>query len=117
MKTLVKRSAERLANQNPAEVLKALASPDTATALEMVRLAGRLRLAAAPDGMGRLLESGDREMKLAVVDALTSIASPDGAADARGGGGGSGARRADGGGCGSSAVAGIAARSSGSRRR
>jgi hypothetical protein len=76
VKTLVKRSAERLANQNPAEVLKALASPDTATALEMVRLAGRLRLAAAPDGMGRLLESGDREMKLAVVDALTSIASP-----------------------------------------
>jgi hypothetical protein len=76
VKTLVKRSAERLANQNPAEVLKALASPDTETALEMVRLAGRLRLAAAPDGMGRLLESGDREMKLAVVDALTSIASP-----------------------------------------
>ncbi|HMA44885.1 MAG TPA: HEAT repeat domain-containing protein [Gemmatimonadales bacterium] len=76
VRTLVKRAAERLAAQNPAEVLKALASPDQATALEMVRLAGRLRLATAPDGMGRLLESGDREMKLAVVDALTSIASP-----------------------------------------
>lgn len=76
VRTLVKRAAERLAAQNPAEVLKALASTDQATALEMVRLAGRLRLATAPDGMGRLLESGDREMKLAVVDALTSIASP-----------------------------------------
>jgi hypothetical protein len=76
VRTLVKRSAERLASQNPGEVLKALASTDTATALEMVRLAGRLRLPAAPDGMGRLLESGDREMKLAVVEALTSIASP-----------------------------------------
>lgn len=76
VRTLVKRSAERLAAQNPAEVLKALASSDTATALEMVRLAGRLRLATAPDGMGPLLETGNREMKLAVVDALTSIASP-----------------------------------------
>lgn len=76
VRTLVKRSAERLAAQNPAEVLKALASPDPATALEMVRLAGRLRLATAPDGMGPLLESGDRETKLAVVEALSSIASP-----------------------------------------
>jgi hypothetical protein len=76
VKSLVKRSAERLATQNPGEVLKALASPDAATALEMVRLAGRLRLAAAPDGMERLLDEGDRETKLAVVDALTSIASP-----------------------------------------
>jgi hypothetical protein len=76
VKSLVKRSAERLATQNPGEVLKALASPDAATALEMVRLAGRLRLAAAPDGMERLLVEGDRETKLAVVDALTSIASP-----------------------------------------
>ncbi len=76
VKTLVKRSAERLATQNAAEVLKALASADAGTALEMVRLAGRLRLNGAPEGMGRLLEEGDREMKLAVVDALTSIASP-----------------------------------------
>lgn len=76
VKTLVKRSAERLATQNQAEVLKALASPDASAALEMVRLAGRLRLNAAPEGMGHLLEEGDRETKLAVVDALTSIASP-----------------------------------------
>lgn len=76
VRTLVKRSAERLAAQNPAEVLKALASADSATALEMVRLAGRLRLATAPDGMGPLMETGNREMRLAVVEALTSIASP-----------------------------------------
>ncbi len=76
VKSLVKRSAEGLATQNAAEVLKAFASADTDTALEMVRLAGRLRLTGAPEGMGRLLEEGNREMKLAVVDALTSIASP-----------------------------------------
>ncbi len=76
VKTLVKRSAERLATQNAAEVLKALASNDAGTALEMVRLAGRLRLNGAPEGMGRLLAEGDHETKLAVIDALTSIASP-----------------------------------------
>jgi hypothetical protein len=76
VRTLVKRAAERLASQNPGEVLRALASSDRSTALEMVRLAGRLRLTGAAEAMGRLLESGDREMKLAVVDALTAIASP-----------------------------------------
>jgi hypothetical protein len=76
VKALVKRSAERLATQNPGEVLKALASPDPGTALEMVRLAGRLRLSGAPEGMEHLLEHGDHQLKLAVVDALTAIASP-----------------------------------------
>jgi hypothetical protein len=76
VKMLVKRSAERLASQNAGEVLKALASDDPGTALEMVRLAGRLRLNGAPEGMERLLAEGNREMKLAVVEALTAVASP-----------------------------------------
>jgi len=76
VRTLVKKSAERLAGQNPGEVLKALASNDLGTALEMVRLAGRLRLTGAPEGMERLLTEGNREMKLAVSEALISIASP-----------------------------------------
>jgi hypothetical protein len=76
VKMLVKRSAERLASQNAGEVLKALASDDPGTALEMVRLAGRLRLNGAPEGMERLLAEGSREMKLAVVEALTAVASP-----------------------------------------
>ncbi|HEY6222412.1 MAG TPA: HEAT repeat domain-containing protein [Gemmatimonadales bacterium] len=76
VRTLVKRSAERLASQNPGEVLKALASNDHGTALEMVRLAGRLRLNGAPEGMERLLMEGDREMKLAVAEALIAVASP-----------------------------------------
>ena len=76
VKLLVKRSAERLASQNAGEVLKALASDDPGTALEMVRLAGRLRLNGAPEGMERLLAEGSREMKLAVSEALIAIASP-----------------------------------------
>ena len=76
VRSLVKKSAERLAGQNPGEVLKALASNDQGTALEMVRLAGRLRLTGAPEGMERLITEGNREMKLAVSEALIAIASP-----------------------------------------
>jgi len=76
VKELVQKAAERLALANAAEVLKALASQDGAAKLEMVRLAGRLKLPGAPEGMGPLLEAGDRTLKLAVVEALTAIASP-----------------------------------------
>jgi HEAT repeat protein len=76
VRELVKGSAERLATTHAAEVLKALGSDDPAVQLEMVRLAGRLKLPGAPDGMGPLLEKGDRELKLVVVEALTTIATP-----------------------------------------
>ena len=76
VRNLVQNSAERLAQVHAAEVLKALASSDPAVQLEMVRLAGRLKLPGAPDGMGPLLERGERDLKLAVVEALTTIASP-----------------------------------------
>ncbi|HZH42459.1 MAG TPA: HEAT repeat domain-containing protein [Gemmatimonadales bacterium] len=73
---LVVASAEQLAQANAGEVLKALASEDGDTQLEMVKLAGRLKLAGAPEGMGKLLELGERPLKLAVVEALTAIGSP-----------------------------------------
>jgi hypothetical protein len=76
VRELVKGAAERLATTYSAEVLKALGSDDPAVQLEMVRLAGRLKLPGAPDGMGPLLEGGDRELKLVVVEALTTIGSP-----------------------------------------
>jgi len=66
----------RLAQTYPAEVLKALASEDVAAQLAMVRLAGRLKLAGAADGMEPLLQTTDHSLKLAVVEALTQIASP-----------------------------------------
>jgi hypothetical protein len=76
VRKLVRSAAERLAQANPAEVLKALASDDASVQLEVVRLAGRLRLLGATDAVGQLLESGDRAIKLAVVEALMAIASP-----------------------------------------
>ena len=76
VRELVQTAAARLAQAHASEVLKALASEDSAAQLEMVKLAGRLKLAGAPEGMGPLLERGDRALKLAVVEALTAIASP-----------------------------------------
>jgi HEAT repeat protein len=76
VRSLVQNAAERLAQAHAAEVLKALASTDPAVQLEMVRLAGRLKLPGAPEGMGPLLERGERDLKLAVVEALTTIGSP-----------------------------------------
>src|SRR3989442_12367797 len=76
VRDLVQGAAARLAQSNAAEVLKALASPDGAAQLEMVKLAGRLKLPGAPEGMERLLASEDRPLKLAVVEALTAIPSP-----------------------------------------
>ena len=76
VRALVQTAAERLAQAYAPEVLKALASTDPAVQIEMVRLAGRLKLPGAPDGMGPLLERGERDLKLAVVEALTTIGSP-----------------------------------------
>jgi hypothetical protein len=76
VRDLVQGAAARLAQANAAEVLKALASEDDAAQLEMVKLAGRLKLPGAPEGMEPLLASEDRGLKLAVVEALTAIASP-----------------------------------------
>ena len=76
VKDLVQAAAARLAQANAGEVLKALSSEDSAAQLEMVKLAGRLKLPGAPDGMEPLLASGDRALELAVVEALTAIATP-----------------------------------------
>jgi len=76
VRDLVQGAAAQLAQANAAEVLKALASEDGAAQLEMVKLAGRLKLPGAPEGMERLLGSEDRGLKLAVIEALTAISSP-----------------------------------------
>ena len=76
VRKLVRAAAERLAQANPAEVLKALGGDDAAVQLEIVRLAGRLRLLGATEAVGKLLETGTRAVKLAVVEALMAIASP-----------------------------------------
>ena len=76
VRKLVRAAAERLAQANPAEVLKVLGGDDATVQLEIVRLAGRLRLLGATEAVGKLLETGTRAVKLAVVEALMAIASP-----------------------------------------
>jgi len=76
VRNLVHGAAAQLAQANAGEVLKALASDDNAGQLEMVKLAGRLKLPGAPEGMEPLLKSEDRALRLAVVEALTAVASP-----------------------------------------
>jgi hypothetical protein len=76
VKELVNASASRLAQEHSAEVLKVLAGADPGAQLEMVRLAGRLKLPGAVDAMGPLLETGDRTVKLAVIEALVQVATP-----------------------------------------
>lgn len=76
VRKLVRAAAERLAQANPGEVLKVLGGDDATVQLEVVRLAGRLRLLGATEAVGKLLETGTRAVKLAVVEALMAIASP-----------------------------------------
>jgi len=76
VRDLVNTSASRLAQENAPEVLKVLAGADPGAVLEMVRLAGRLKLAGAVDAMGPLLETGDRTVKLAIIEALLQVATP-----------------------------------------
>jgi HEAT repeat protein len=76
VRELMTAAAERLAQGHASEVMRALASGDEGTRLETVRLAGRLKLATAPEGMSRLLETGDRALKLAVVESLAAIGNP-----------------------------------------
>ena len=76
VRELVYGAAARLAQANAAEVLKALASEDGGAQLEMVKLAGRLKLPGAAEGMEPLVANADRNLRLAVVEALTAIGSP-----------------------------------------
>ncbi|MGH8620780.1 MAG: HEAT repeat domain-containing protein [Burkholderiales bacterium] len=76
VRDLMMAAAERLAQAHGGEVMRALASTDQGTRIETVRLAGRLKLATSPEGMGRLLETGDKALKLAVVESLGAIGNP-----------------------------------------
>jgi len=76
VRDLVGTAAARLAQDHAAEVLMALASPDSGAQLEMVRLAGRLKLPGRRRGWDRCSSRTTASFKLAVVDALMHIASP-----------------------------------------
>jgi hypothetical protein len=71
----LERAASRLASSNVSELVRLIASPDKAIALQAARRAGDLRTAAAVAPLGRLLQGDDAQLRLAAASALAEIAS------------------------------------------
>ena len=76
LRPLLESAASRIAESATGELVKLIADPARDVALEAVRRCGAMRTAAGVPAMARLLEHGDRDMRLAVLAALTDIGSP-----------------------------------------
>jgi hypothetical protein len=76
LRPLLESAAERLAQSNTGELVKLIASPDGAVAIEAIKRAGGLKTAAAVPALGKVLGEPDRDLRLAAVTALVEIATP-----------------------------------------
>jgi tetratricopeptide (TPR) repeat protein len=76
LRPLLEQAAARLAAQNTAELVRLVASPKRAVALEAIKRAGALRSPAAVLPVGKVLTDGDPELRAAAVQALNDIGSP-----------------------------------------
>jgi HEAT repeats len=75
LRPLLEQAATRLAAQSTADLVKLVASPKRAVALEAIKRAGALRTPAAVAPISKVLESGDAELRGAAVQALSEIGS------------------------------------------
>lgn len=76
LRTLLEGAANRLAGANTAELVKLIASPDSAVALEAIKRAGSLKTAAAVAPLAKSLADPSRELRLAAATTLVEIGSP-----------------------------------------
>lgn len=76
LRPLLEQAATRLAGQNTAEVARLVTAENRAVALEAMRRAAALKSPAAVPPLGKVLETGDAELRLAAVTALGEIGSP-----------------------------------------
>ncbi len=76
LRPLLEGAASRIAESATGELVKLIADPTHDVALEAIRRCGAMRTAAGVPAMARILEHGDRELRLAVLSALGVIASP-----------------------------------------
>jgi HEAT repeat protein len=76
VKETVEVAVQRLANANSAAVVQAIQLPDPVVALEAIKVAGRLRLQPAVQGLAAVLASPETPVRVAAVQALSEIASP-----------------------------------------
>ncbi len=75
IKDLAAGACERLAEANPAEVLRVLRSPESEALLGAIHLCERLRLSAAIQVLGDLVGHRETPLRLAAVQALGAIGS------------------------------------------
>lgn len=76
VRDVVDVAVQRLAMANTSTVVVAIQSPDPAVALEAIRIAGKLRLQAAVQGLAQVLLHPEPGLRVATVQALSEIASP-----------------------------------------
>ena len=76
LRSLLENAGSRLAAAHSAELVKLIASSDPVVAFEAVRRAGAMRAAAAVPALSGILSTGNPEMRLAGVAALSDIGSP-----------------------------------------
>jgi HEAT repeat protein len=76
VRSMVEASVQRLAAANAATVVAALAVPNPEAAIAAIKVAARLKLASAVQGLATCLESQHSTVRVAAVQALADIATP-----------------------------------------
>jgi HEAT repeat protein len=76
VRELLTSAGRRLAQAHPAELTRVLGVSDETILLEAVRLAAHLKLPPAVPALGGLFASGSSPIKVAVVEALATMATP-----------------------------------------
>jgi len=76
LRPLLESAATRIAEAATGELVKLIADPTHDVAIEAIRRCGAMRTAAGVPAMARVLEHGDRELRVAALSALGDIGSP-----------------------------------------
>ena len=76
LRPLLEGAATRIAEAATGELVKLISDPALDIALEAIRRCGAMRTAAGVPAMARVLEHGERELRLAALSALSDIGSP-----------------------------------------
>ncbi len=76
VRELLTGAARRLAGAYPAELTRVLGLADESVLLEAVRLAAHLKLPPVVPALGALFDGGSPQIKVAVVDALSTMGTP-----------------------------------------
>ena len=76
LRPLLEGAATRIAESATGELVRLIADPSLDVALEAIRRCGAMRTAAGVPAMSRVLEHGERELRLAAVSSLSDIGSP-----------------------------------------